>query len=75
MKIHFSRHARRRARLYHIEENVVEEILREENLVQGKHAVIRSLPGFIYPLKIVVVVEGDVVTVVTNYPLKKGRQE
>jgi hypothetical protein len=30
--------------------------------------------GFKYPLKIVVAVEDDVITIVTNYPLKKGRK-
>jgi len=30
-------------------------------------------PDFKYPIKIVFAVENDIVTVITNYPLKKGR--
>jgi len=31
------------------------------------------MSGFKYPIKIVVAVENDIMTVITNYPLKKGR--
>jgi len=34
---------------------------------------IKHVSGFKLPIKIIVVVEEDVATVVTNYPLKKGR--
>jgi len=34
----------------------------------------KNVEGFKYPLKIVVSTEGDILTVVTNYPLKKGRK-
>ncbi len=57
MNIHFSRHARRRARLYKIEENDVKKIIRDENLVQGMNEVVRSIPGLIYTVKIVGVAE------------------
>jgi hypothetical protein len=30
--------------------------------------------GFKYPLKVVAAVENDIITIVTNYPLKKGRK-
>lgn len=71
--IKFSRHAKRRARLYNISDSTVTDILTNMNLGQGEHEIIRDVPGFRYPLKIVVSVEGDKVTVITNYPLKKGR--
>jgi hypothetical protein len=35
---------------------------------------VENIAGFKYPLKIVVSVEGDIITVITNYPLKKGRK-
>ena len=73
MNIRFSRHARRRARLYKIQESIVEDVLCGANLVSGENEVIKNIPGYRYPVKIVAVVEGDVITVVTNYPLKKGR--
>jgi len=41
----------------------------------GEHEIIRDVAGFQYPLKIVVSVAGDTATVITNYPLKKGRKK
>lgn len=73
MKIHFSRHAKRRAKLYHLPESTIEEILVDLDLQDGEHELIRDISGFIYPIKIVVSVERNDITVITNYPLKKGR--
>jgi hypothetical protein len=73
MEIKFSRHAKRRAKLYGISESVVVDILRNMNLHQGEHEIIKNVTGFRYSLKIVVSIERDTVTVITNYPLKKGR--
>ena len=42
------------------------------NLENGEHEIVRKVSGFKYPIKIVVVVEKDIITVITNYPLKKG---
>jgi hypothetical protein len=44
------------------------------NLLQGEHEIIKNVSDASYPLKIVVSVEKDTVTVITNYPLKKGRK-
>lgn len=71
--IRFSRHAKRRARLYKIPESAVANILTGMYIRQGEHEIVSKLTGFRYPVKIVVSVEGDTVTVITNYPLKKGR--
>ncbi len=38
----------------------------------GEHLIIKELDGFDYPLKIVISVENDDVTVITTYPFKKG---
>ena len=73
MIIKFSRHAKRRAKLYNISEDIIINILENLELNEGEHEIIRDVSGFKYPLKIVVKVESDIVTVVTNYPLKKGR--
>jgi len=73
MIIRFSRHARRRARLYGIEESTIERILADMGLAEGEHEVAGTAPGIEYPIKIVVAVESDIITVVTSYPLKKGR--
>lgn len=66
--------AKRRARLYGIPEGTVSAILAKLNLRQGEHEVIKDI-GQKYPLKIVVSVEKDTISVVTNYPVKKGRKK
>ena len=75
MKIKFSRHAKRRGKLYNISEETVEKILEEKELIQGNQEIIEDVQRFKYPLKIVVSVEGDLVTVITSYPLKRGRKK
>ena len=71
--IKFSRHAKRRAKLYKIPESVVEEMLKDSDLADGEHHIIRDVTGFKYPIKVIVSVERSTMTVITNYPLKKGR--
>ena len=73
MKIRLSRHAKRRAKLYSIEEYMVINILKDMELADGKHEIVREVAGLKFPLKIVVNVESDNVTVTTNYPVKKGK--
>jgi len=73
--VKFSRNAKRRANLYKIPESTIERILAEFDLTDGEHEVIRNISGFKYPIKIVVSVKNDVITVITNYPLKKGRNK
>lgn len=72
MEIEFSRHAKRRGRLYKIPEETVRRILAGKTLIQGNQEIMEKVEGFKYPLKIVVSVEDDIITVITNYPLKKG---
>jgi|GEM_PF-4312208 len=43
-------------------------------LIQGNQEIIENVEGFKYPLKVVVSVEDDIITVIINYPLKKGRK-
>jgi hypothetical protein len=75
MEIKFSRHAKMRAKLYEISEKTITDILTNMNLHQGEHEIIKEVLGFKYPLKIVVSVEGNLMTVITNYPLKKRRKK
>jgi hypothetical protein len=75
MEIKFSRHAKRRAKLYAISEKTITSILTDMTLSQGEHEIVRHVTGFKYPLKIAVSVEEGLITVITNYPLKKGRKE
>jgi len=71
VKVKFSRHAKRRAKLYGIPESTVEQVISEANLTDGTHEIIRDIPGFKYPLKIVATRDGEIATVITAYPLKK----
>jgi hypothetical protein len=75
MRIKFSRHAKRRARLYKISQSTIIDILTSMNLSEGKHEIMKGVGGFEHRLKIVVAIEGDIITVITNYPLKKGRKK
>jgi len=72
MEIKFSRYAKRRAKLYKIQESTVLKVLEGKEWIQGNQEIIERVEGFKYPLKIVVAVENDIITVITNYPLKKG---
>jgi len=74
VRIKFSRHAKRRAKLYGIPESLVTDILAKMHLRLGEHEIIKDV-GQKYPLKIVAFVERDLITVITNYPLKKGRKK
>lgn len=71
MKIKFSRHAKRRASLYNIDENIIEQMLINLNLTDGQHEVINNVIGFKYPIKVVIAIKNDNLTVITCYPLKK----
>jgi hypothetical protein len=75
VKVKFSRHAKRIAKLYEIPESTIEKILADSELNDGEHELIRDIAGFKYPIKIVVSVKNDIMTVITNYPLKKGRSQ
>ncbi len=74
MEIKFSRHAKRRAKLYKIPESTIKKVLKPLELAQGKHEIIKKVEGFKFPLIIVVDIKNDIITVITNYPLRKGRK-
>lgn len=74
MIIKFSRHAKRRAKLYKISESAIRKILEAADLDEGEYELVKDISGSKFPIKIVVVVEEEVATVVTNYPLKKERR-
>ncbi len=74
MIIKFSRHAKRRGKLYKIPEVTIKEILQDLSLEDGEHEIIKDLSEFKFPIKVVAVVKEGIVTIITNYPLKKGRK-
>jgi len=74
VNIRFSRHAKRRAKLYKIPESTIRAILSSLDPQRGRHVIMQSVKGYLYPLKIVITVESDVIKVITNYPLKKKKR-
>ena len=75
MVVNFSRHAKRRTKLYNIPESTILDILESTKISQGEHEIIKDISGFKFPLKIVVCIKENVVTVITAYPLKKRKEE
>lgn len=75
MEIKFSRHAQRRAQLYKIPETAILEILEGKHFSQGNQQIIEHVGGRQYPLKIILAVEHDRITIVTAYPLKRGKKQ
>lgn len=72
MKIEISRHAKRRIKLYGLDENEITEILKsniEKAEIKGeKQVIIKDR------LKIVFIKEADIITIITAYPLKKEKK-
>lgn len=81
MKIDFSRHARRRARLYSIDEedvkNTIETALLDIGPALGKYEKINYALSekYGYPLKVVFSIEEESIIVIIAYPLKKERRK
>ncbi len=81
MEIIFSRHAKRRAKLYNIDIEDITEIIYSSGIKETKkeHEIEiiddRFLRKYGLPMKIVVKKEGEQIIVITNYPLKRGRNE
>jgi hypothetical protein len=79
MKFQISRHARRRIRLYRIDLQSVESSIlariRQDGIRQNVRItyIDHALQIENQPLKIVYVVERETITIVSVYPLKKGR--
>ena len=60
-------------KLYGISEDAVSVAISQAEAVDGPNELFLEQLGFRYPVKVVFVVEGDVLKVVTCYPLKKGK--
>jgi len=74
----FSRHAKRRMKLYGIAEETILDIIedrdREECSADGTYNVIGkdSFTKYGYPIKVIFSQEKSKITVITAYPLKRG---
>jgi hypothetical protein len=75
MKISFSRHARRRMRLYGISEDAVISIMNSTSPGIGDGEMLGHVNGFNLPIKVVFSFEDDYYIIITAYPLKRGRDE
>jgi len=54
--------------------SAIEKAVKEALLSEGRHEITNTIAGIKYPVKICVVVEGNLSTIITNYPLKKGHR-
>ena len=81
MNIKFSRHAKRRLKLYKINENdVISSIKHELSRVKNKIKYEITVNGtyirrYKYPLKIIFIKKESDIIVITVYPLKKGKRK
>jgi len=74
-KIIFSRHAKRRIKLYGIDkEDIINIIKNVQDKSNGQYEIIDSKFKSKYklPLKVVYIIEKNITTIVTSYPLKRG---
>jgi len=74
LKIKYSRHAQRRIKLYDIPKSSIEDIINETNLPYGKQTITSKIKGFVLPIKIVFDIDADGATIITAYPLKRGKK-
>jgi hypothetical protein len=70
--INFTRHAKRRAKLYGISLETITGIVADMNLREGSNTITKKVSGLQFPLKIVLVVKDAAATIITAYPLKRG---
>jgi hypothetical protein len=75
--IEFSRHAKRRMKLYNITEKDVTSVIdqgKRESLSSGRVSITHELAGkFQYPIKVIGVQDAKSFLVVTAYPIKGGK--
>jgi hypothetical protein len=81
IRIKFSRHAKRRMILYGISESTIQAIIERQIKIgwgsEGKVEVVdyEVISWHGYPIKVVFSCEGNNITIVTAYPLKRGKNE
>ncbi len=77
--IEFSRHAKRRMKLYGISEDDVLAVIdkgKKEILARDQVAFVHDLTGkFRYPIKVIGLCKEGATLIITTYPLKKRRAE
>ncbi len=73
----FSRHAKRRMRLYSFSENDIKTVLESSSLEMSirKQEIIAKLKKFPYPIKVVFEVKEKSIFIITCYLLKRAKYE
>ena len=71
MNVKFSRHAKRRAKLYKLSLPYIEKLLSNRIWKEGRNELIVNLPEVELPVEIVFDVETNQILVITNYPWKR----
>jgi hypothetical protein len=69
--VKFSRHAKRRIKLYNISEEVIIEIVKNVKST-GKQEVVEHVSNFKKPIKVVFDVQEAYIVIITAYPLKRS---
>ena len=78
IEIKFSRHSKRRMKLYDIDENdiinAINNYFLNNKLFYGKYDIMdKSLSAkYTYPVKIIFSVENEKIVVVSGFPIKRG---
>ena len=78
IEIEFSRHSKRRMKLYDIDENdiinAINDYFFKNKLLYGMHDILNeSLSAkYIYPVKIIFSVENEKIIVISVFPFKRG---
>jgi len=64
MNFHYSRHAKRRMRLYRISKFTVESLLEGVQGI-GKQEIIKKIHRYKYPIKVVFEIKNDFIMIIT----------
>lgn len=75
LRIQFSRHARRRAKLYDILEQDIINVMQEKAIDQDRVEIIVDLDKYSHVIKVIASRKGEDIIIITCYPLKKGLKD
>jgi hypothetical protein len=78
LNIKFSRHAKRRIKLYEIDYETINNIITKgiiKDLGSKRFSAILEVKKFKYPIKIVYIKEENEITIITCYPIKRSYKD
>ena len=77
LKIHFTRHAKQRMKLYNIGEDLVKTIIDSDEPQKNsddKIVYIAHAGNFPYPVKVICKIEKETLIIISCYPLKRSNK-